>query len=622
MTTKYGLMAAGWIVAGGLATAGTVTNAVPKQTVVVTATRMATPMTEVGSSVTVVESAQLASKQEQTLAEALRTVPGVDVVRNGGAGSRAEVRLRGTQSEQVLVLVDGVEVNDPSGFGRGADLSQLPVENIERIEVLRGPQSTLYGADAIGGVINVITKKGAGPLAGEVSAEGGSFGTFNESAAMRGSNSRFNYSAGASRQDSEGISSASEKNGNPEKDGFGRTEVSSRLGWTPTSEFEANAIVRWNRSNYDYDSFLNGAPADSADHAEAERLLLNGEGKLRLFDGQWEQRLAGSWVNHDRNDFSTMGDSSFDSLLKKAEWQNDVHVGEANTVTAGLEVEEESAESVYEGLEGVDRFERQTARNKAVYVQDRAKAGALSATAGVRVDDPDTFASETTWRVAPVYELTAVGTRVKGSYGTGFKAPSLFQLYSLYGSPELDPEKSRGWDAGVEQDLGERVTLGVTYFMNELEDMIDYDSATSTYGNVAEAETKGVESFVTARATDDLTVRASYTYMDTLDKTTGAELRQRPRNKGSVEATYAFTAKFRSTVGVQRVGEREDLNFATYQAETLAAYTLVNLYASYDVRRNVTLFGRVENMMDEEYEQVLGYGTPGRAGYGGVKVTF
>jgi vitamin B12 transporter len=622
MMTKYGLMVAGWIAVGGLAAAGTDTNAVPKQTIVVTATRVAMPVTEVGNSVTVVDSAQLSSKQDQTLAEAMRTVPGVDVVRNGGAGSRVAVHLRGTQSDQVLVLVDGVEVNDPSGTGRGADLSQLPVENIERIEILRGPQSTLYGADAIGGVINVITRKGAGPLAGEVSAEGGSFGTFNETAAMRGSNSRFNYSVGASRQDSEGISSAAEKNGNPEKDGFGRTELSSRLGWTPVSEFDATALIRWNRSNYDYDSFLNGAPADSADHAEAERLLLNGEGKLRLFDGQWEQRLAGSWVDHDRNDVSAMGDSSFDSLLKKAEWQNDVHVGEANTVTAGVEWEEESSESVYEGLDVVDRFERQTARNKAAYLQDSAKAGALSATAGVRVDDPDTFASETTWRVAPVYEIAPAGTRVKGSYGTGFKAPSLFQLYSIYGSPELGPEKCRGWDAGVEQDLGERVTLGVTYFMNELEDMIEYDFATSKYGNVAEAETKGVESFVTARAMDDLTVRASYTYMDTLDKATGAELRQRPRNKGSVEVSYAFTSKFRGTAGVTWVGEREDLNYATYQAETLAAYTLVNLYAAYDVRKNVTLFGRIENLFDEVYEQVIGYGTPGRAGYGGVKVTF
>jgi vitamin B12 transporter len=622
MTMKQWMALAGMMMAGGMATAATNGSVAAQQTIVVTATRVATPLASVGSSITVLEGKQLESGQNRTLVEALRSVPGVDVVRNGGLGSRVAVHLRGTQSDQVLVLVDGVELNDPSGTGRGADLSQLPVENIERIEILRGPQSTLYGADAIGGVINVITRKGAGPLAGDVTAEGGSFGTFSETATMRGGSDRFNYSVGASRQDAEGISSASSRNGNTEKDGYGRTELSSRLGWTPADEFEANAIVRWNRSNYDYDSFLNGAPVDSDDHAEAEQVLLYGEGKLRLFDGVWAQRLGGSWVDHDRDDFSDMADSSFDSLLKKAEWQNDVRIGGANTVTAGLEWEEESSESVYEAPGRADRFDRQTVRNKALYLQDAAKVGSLSATAGVRVDDHDVFGSETTWRVAPVYEIAPTGTRVKGSYGTGFKAPSLFQLYSIYGSPELGPEKSRGWDAGVEQDLGERVTMGLMYFMNELEDMIDYDFAASKYGNVAEAETKGVESYVTARPLDDLTVRASYTYMDTLDKTTGNQLRQRPRNKGSVDVTYAFTAKLRGTAGVTMVGEREDLNFASYQDETLDAYTLVNLYAAYDVRKQVTLFGRIENLFDEEYEQVIGYGTAGRAGYGGVKVTF
>ena len=623
MHVNRGVLVTGLALISGVVMAESNTNAVVQKTIVVTATRVALPAESVGSSVTVVDRAQLAEKQNTTVVEALSEVPGVDVVRNGGLGSRSAVFLRGAQSDQVLVLVDGVEVNDPSGTGRGADLSQIPVENIERIEVLRGPQSTLYGADAMGGVVNIVTRKGTGPLSGEVSAEGGSFNTFNETAAVRGGNRNFNYSVGATRQDSAGISSASEKNGNEEKDGYGREELSSRLGWTPVEEFEANAVVRWNRSAYDYDAFENGRPVDSDDHAVADQLLLYGEGRLRLLDGLWQQRLGVSWVDHDRDDASSLSDSSFDSLLKKVEWQHDIHFSEANIATAGLEYEEESAESVYEALGYVDRFDRQTARNKALYVQDYAAMGDLSGTLGMRADDNDAFGSETTWRVAPVYAIKATDTRVKGSYGTGFKAPSLFQLYSIYGNTGLHPETSQGWDAGVEQDVGgKQVTVGVTYFDNQFDDLIDYDFATSTYGNIAKAETKGVESFVTARPVADLLIRAAYTYMDAFDRTTGEFLQERARNKGSLDVTYAFTRKLRGTVSTIFVGERQDVDYAAQQRTTLDAYTLMNFYVSYDVRKNVTVFGRIENAFDTDYEQVLGYGTPGRAGYGGVKLTF
>ena len=225
--------------------------------------------------------------------------------------------------------------------------------------------------------------------------------------------------------------------------------------------------------------------------------------------------------------------------------------------------------------------------------------------------------------MAPVYDIAATGTRLRGSYGTGFKAPSLFQLYSAYGSTDLNPEKSQGWDAGAEQDLMDgTLTVGASYFENRFDDMIDYDFVTSKYGNVSKAEARGVETFVTAKPVKDLSVRASYTYTDTQDKTTHAELLRRPRNKAALDTTYAFTRKFRGTFGLIYVGERQDEDFSAFKNITLAGYTLVNLYASYDVYQNVTLFARVENLFDEHYEEVLGYGTPGRAGYGGVKVTF
>ena len=616
------MVLAGTLVTGGVVGAATGTNEVAREKVVVTATRVEMPLSSVGSAVTVVDQKPISERQCSSVVQALREVPGLDVVQSGGAGGTVSLFIRGAKSEQTLVLVDGVPLNDPAGIGRGSDISQLPVENIERIEVLRGPQSTLYGADAIGGVVNIITRKGSGPASGEVSAEAGSFNTFNEKAEVRGGTALYNYSAGASRQDSQGISSANKKNGNTEKDGYGRTEASARLGWTPVPEFEANGVVRWNHSRYDYDSAPLGVMMDTDDRGESDSLLLYGEGKATLCDGLWRPRLGGSWVSQSRDDTSSMGISTFDSLLQKLEWQNDVYLGKANLVTAGFEYQQESAESTYEAPGYVDRFDRKTARHQSAYAQDVVTAGSLTTALGGRVDRYDTFGTETTWRVAPVYDVAATGTRVKGSYGTGFKAPSLFQLYSVYGRTDLNPEKSQGWDAGVEQDIGSQVTVGATYFENRFDDMIDYDFVTSQYGNVSRAEARGVETFVVAKPVKDLSVRASYTYTDTQDKTTDAQLLRRPRNKAALDATYAFTPKFRGTAGLVYVGQRQDEDFSTFQNITLSGYTLVNLYASYDVYRNVTLFGRLENVFDKQYEDVLGYGTPGRAGYGGVKMTF
>ena len=618
---KKTMVLAGVVLVAGMSGAA-VTNDVVRENVVVTATRVEMPLSAVGSSVTVVDREQMTQRQCPSVVQAVREVPGLDVVQSGGAGGTASLFIRGAKSEQTLVLVDGVPVNDAAGLGRGADISQLPVENIERIEVLRGPQSTLYGADAIGGVVNIITRKGSGPASGEVSAEAGSFDTFNEKAEVRGGTAQYNYAAGASRQDSQSISSADKRNGNTEKDGYGRTEASARLGWTPVQEFEANGLVRWNQSRYNYDSAPMGVMIDTNDRGDSDTLLLYGEGKAKLFNGLWRPRFAGSWVDQNRDDTSSMGNSTFDSLMQKLEWQNDLYLGKANLVTAGLEYQQESAESTYEAPGYVDRFARKTARHESGYAQDVLTTGPLTTALGGRVDSYDSFGTETTWRMAPVYDIAATGTRVKGSYGTGFKAPSLFQLYSVYGSTALNPEKSQGWDAGVEQDVGSAVTVGATYFENHFDDMIDYDFATSKYGNVNKAEARGVETFAVAKPVKDLAIRASYTYTDTQDKTTDAQLLRRPRNKAALDTTYAFTSRFRGTVGLVYVGQRQDEDFTTFQNITLYGYTLVNLYASYDVYKNVTLFGRLENLTDEKYEEVLGYGTPGRAGYGGVKVTF
>jgi vitamin B12 transporter len=606
--------------------------------VVVTATRMETPSSEVASSVTVITSEEIENKQKTTVLEVLRSVPALDVVQQGGAGQQTSVFIRGAKSEHTLIMIDGVELNDPITPGRSYDFAHLTTDNIERIEIIRGPQSTLYGSDAIGGVINIITQKGKGKPAFFVSAEGGSFDTFRESAGGSGGNDLVHYSLGISRLDADGISAASKKDGNREKDGYENTSVSAGFGLTPTENFDVDVTLRHVEAEADVDNGGGIGQDDPNLTAEAKQTFLRTQARLALFDGLWEQTLGFSLSDHERKDHNdTDADhpldllrSSYESQLLQFDWQHNLYLNKANTVTFGLEHEKEEGKSDYysESFYGPysSKFEKKTARTTGYYFQDQAKWGdVFFITLGVRLDDHSKFGTETTYRIAPVYIVEQTGTRIRATYGTGFKAPSLYQLYSSFGDRNLDPEKSVGWDIGIEQPILEkRITLSATYFDNDFDDLIDYDYATSTYKNVDEAESKGIELAAFFQPVDDLSFRASYTYTDTEDKTTREDLLRRAKNKIGAEVNYRFLERGNVNLGATYVGERDDYDLSTWPATRieLDSYTLVNLAASFDVTENVRIFARVDNLLDEDYEEVKGYGTPGIAGYAGAKVSF
>ncbi|MDH7499198.1 MAG: TonB-dependent receptor, partial [candidate division NC10 bacterium] len=235
------------------------------------------------------------------------------------------------------------------------------------------------------------------------------------------------------------------------------------------------------------------------------------------------------------------------------------------------------------------------------------------------------FGTEVTWRVAPALLIPASQTKFKGSYGTGFKAPTLYQLYSQYGDRDLDPERSEGWDVGVEQALkGEIASLGATYFHNHFKDLIDFDAALNRFVNVSRVRTKGVELFLRLRPLPDLSLLATYTRTDAEDRDTGLTLIRRPRNKYSLEASYHFLKRGNFTLSYRYVGKRFDYDYNTFPATrvALSKYALVNLAASYDLTPHFQIFGRVENLFDEDYEEISGYGTPGRSVFAGLKLSF
>jgi vitamin B12 transporter len=321
--------------------------------------------------------------------------------------------------------------------------------------------------------------------------------------------------------------------------------------------------------------------------------------------------------------------SSYSGKILKADWQHNLYVHKTNILTLGIETEREKGESDYysESAYGpyTSTFEEEAVTTTGYYLQDQIKLwDSWFTTWGVRIDDHSKFGSETTFRITSAYLVHHTGTKFKGSYGTGFKAPTLYQLYSQYGEKNLDPEESRGWDLGIEQSLfNEKIILGITYFSNEFEELIDFESGASKYINIAEAESRGIETFASLRPNKDLTFQANYTYTYTEDRETGKDLLRRAKNKFGLNVNYQFIQKGNINLDLVYIGKRDDMDYSAWPSVRveLDDYILVNLAASFDIMKNVQLFGRIENLLDEDYEQVKGYGVPEISAFAGIKLS-
>ncbi len=606
--------------------------------VVVTAAKTETPTREVASSISVITSREIEELQKTTVLDVLRTVPSLDIVQAGGAGKTSSVFMRGAKSEHTLVLMDGVELNDPISAGRSFDLANLTTDNIERIEILRGPQSTLYGSDAIGGVINIITKTGKGKPNGFVSFEGGAFETFKESAGISGGGKWINYSFGFSRSDTAGISVANKKDGNSEKDGYGNTTFSGKLGIAPAQGFDIDVLYRRADATADLDN-EGGAGGDDANYTlSSKQNFIRAQMRLSLFQGRWNQKAGFSLTDHDgryRNevDIDHPDDAmlnSYNGRMHKFDWQNNFLISGANSLSFGLETEEEEGSSYYYSDsawgEYSSDFPNKRARTTGIYLQDQIRLGGRwFTTIGARLDSHSQFGTKGTYHIASAYVFESTGTKLKMSYGTGFKAPSLYQLYSTYGNEGLQPEKSTGWDAGIEQSFANgKLSMSAVYFDNQFDEMVDFNSATFKYANVANALSRGLETSISAQATDNLTLRGGYTYTDTEDKATGYDLLRRARHKIGFDADYRFLTRGSVNLNIIHTGRRYDTNYSTYPYSRvgLSRYVLVNLGAMYDLTSHLRLFGRVDNLLNQDYEEVKGYGTPGVSAFGGIKVLF
>lgn len=643
----------------------------PTENIVVTATRLETPYKEVGSSVSVIDAREIENKQETSVAGLLESVPGISIARSGGIGQQTSAFVRGAKSDHLLVLLDGIELNDPSSPARAFDFGQLDTTNIDRIEVLRGSQSTLYGSDALGGVINITTKRGIGKPRVYGSSEMGSFGTFRNNGGFFGGNELVNYSFSASNTYSKGHTAATHTQGNKEEDPYENYTISTRLGATPLENLDMYTVLRYSDSDFELDDSGGRGGDDSNSFGSVNNFALRSQATLSLFDDIYEQIFGFSMSTYDRDyidkrdpvDISQINTptksydqhfakSFFDSRWYKVDQQHNIYIPEfevfhlpvENTLTGGWEFENERSKSrrvattssVFEfmGFNFVtvtnsDDFSPTKSANLwSGFIQDKiAVNDTFFTTIGGRWDEHSIAGSSPTIRIVPCIFIKQTGTKLKGAYGTGFKAPSLDEFFNAsYGNRNLEPEKSDSWELGFEQFIfNERFQCGLTYFQNDFKDMIAWritslDPFDGMLVNVDKAKTSGVELTSSLQVLENLACGFNYTYLHTEDLSTHERLLRRPVNTISFDVNYTFLHE-KGTVNceVVYVGNRTDYG-QDFSITILDSYTLVNLAARYKVTDHVEVFGKIHNLLDDYFEEVFGFEADPFSIYGGVKV--
>ncbi|MFQ6038636.1 MAG: TonB-dependent receptor plug domain-containing protein [Candidatus Aminicenantales bacterium] len=608
--------------------------------VVVTATRMETPVREIASSVTVITKQELEASRARTVIEALQDVLGLAVVQAGPAGGSASVFLRGANTEHTLVMIDGVEINDPITPSRSCDLGHILLEDVERIEILRGPQSPLYGSDAIGGVIHIITEKGGQKTRFRTSVTGGSYRTWSGTAGVSGSLGRSSFALAASSLQSRGFSAASpELEGNREPDGYRNLSLSARWGFRASKSIDFDLTLKSVNTTTEIDAFGGPFGDDPNSVQDYDGLFLKGQVRGLFLRNRWEQIWSLSLIRYDRHHDNPTDalhpydseKSVYESLRWKIGWQNNLFLHASNTLSFGLEIQEESGESEYESQSQWGAFTSIFPKKKAaiagLYIQDQLRhAGWLFMTAGIRLDSHTASGKSITYRIAPAVLLPQTQTKLRATLGTGFKAPSLYQLYAPgtmwgpIGNPDLEAEKTLSWDLGADQTFFDgNLLVGVTFFSSRFRNLIEYDPARG-FVNIAKASSRGAEVLAEAYPSPDVSISASYTRTHTRDEATGEPLLRRPLHKLTTQALFRIAGKAHLTLSGIHVSAREDLEWRGFLPTRvrMPSYTLINAALSYAFSASVEAFCRVDNLLDVRYERIKGYGTPGISAYAGL----
>lgn len=588
---------------------------------VVTASRRPQPLSSVGASISVLGEQALEEGQYTFVIDALQTLPSLAINPNGAFGGQTSISIRGADTGQTVILVDGVQLNDVSSPGGGFNFGTLDTSGIERIEVLKGPQAVLYGSDAIGGVVNIITKTGGEEgFGGSAYAEYGAFDSFRLGGSVHGGTDALGFNLSAGYSNSDGISKAE---GGAEADGHENYTLRGRVTAQLTDTLEVEAFGSYSDSETDVDGF--GPSDDEVSMALSEEYLIGGRVHLDLMDGNFANTFSVEFSGIDRASVSAFGSFPGKGERFNLDYLGVFAIDENWSLTAGAQHENTKAETV-----SPDSVDINSVFGVVAYEQ-----GGLHVSAGLRYDDHETFGSSTNGQIRAAYTFEETGTKVFANWGEGFKAPSLNQLTYIctFCSPaqsapnaDLLPEESNAWELGVEQTLLDgAIKVGATYFDQKTKNLIEFvfsdftpgaTAADVGYVNTARARSKGVELFLDAELSDTLLFTANYTYNSAKNRDTDTQLIRRPKNKAYAALTWNVTEKFSTNISLNHNGVIQDT------AVEVDDWTVVDLRASYKLNETFELYGRVNNLFDADYQRITGYATPGIASYFGVRASF
>ena len=613
--------------------------------VVVVANRAPAPLSTVGNSVTVLDDQDIQASQAITTADLLEQTPGITVARTGGVGQPTSVFIRGAESDQTVVVIDGVKMTDPAQPGGGFDFEDLLIGDISRIEILRGAQSTLYGSDAIGGVIDIVTADPTRKAAGSASLEGGSHGTGDGTVNVGGVSDTLMWRAAGSYYGTSGIPCFDRYLG-------GRRDCASQIGTgagqirydlTPDLQLDLRGYLvsaRTDFDGYDTPTFTLG---DDSEYGKTQQGIgyagLTWWSPDRSFSNRLSVQYTGSETrNYDPNGPANYGNPTAETFYSfgrnvREEYQGTWKFCDAGQVVFGAQNEHSTINTV----SPFSPFLGAGAIMDSGYVQAHYEVlKGLTLTAGGRYDHHNAYGGHGTGQFAAAWVMPDQNTVLRASFGQGFKAPALYQLYSNYGNRALQPETANSWDAGIEHHaLQGRLVASATYFRRSSRDLINFfDCSTPSplcatepfgyYANIARSFAHGIELTGSFQATDQLSVTANYTWTDTEDvspgsSTYGNELPRRPAHAGNATVSYVWPFQVSTDLALRYSGPTFD--DAANQIR-LGGFVLLDFRTSLPINDHLELYARVENLTDRHYEVAYQYGTFGRSAYIGARASF
>ncbi len=583
----------------------------PMDIIVSTATRYEQPLSNVGSSISVISADDLKAAQITFLQDALTTTPGVSINQNGSFGGLSSLRIRG--AKQVTILIDGVQVNDPSTTDGSANFANYDVNAVDHIEILRGPQSILYGSDAMGGVINVITKSGEDGFGGNGFLEGGSYNTVNGGVNIYGGDQKLHYSLSARSIRSDGISKADENDGNTEQDAYRNISLHSKLSATLSENLKSTIIARFSKTYSEFDDF---GPIDGDKIDHSTDYLLASRSQLDLLDGKFKNTLSFEYSHSLReNEAALIKTEVGKGARLNIDYFGHYQIDDRFGFSVGLQHEETKATSVSSQKFNIDSIVSEISLQAIDH---------LTITAGGRYDHHNQFGGTITPRITAAYYMEDTGTKIFSNWAEGFKAPSIFQLTYICSfcgltAPNitLKPEETTGWEIGFEQDImGKNIIIGATYFKQNIKNLIDF-SFTAGYDNIARAKTNGLELFIDADINDAISLNAHYTYTNAKDADTGNPLPRVPKNTAFGEIRVALIENLNLGLSVTYNDKSTD----PYSPDT-DSWTRTDFKVSYQINELFELYARIDNLLNVEYQQVYGFGTADRSAYMGARAKF